>query len=495
MRAFPFVAVLLLAVSFSYAENYTKEYLIGGWMKVNRTVSVSESAACGVSGVTGACSATGATAPVDLGTRAGYLTEVTMDIGNSGTLEREGVLLTESLAYVPDGVRMEFLPKPDSMDGRSASWALGSLKPGGSAVISYSFNAGTDPGDIGRIPEPELSSAPVNAVLSAPAKAVVGQKVALFLRTDSGQPIPGATVKVSFPDGSRQYLTTNGRGAASFVASGEGAYSYSVEDYRVAKLSGTAAEPEELPPAAASAIPDSGLAGAVTGLLPALAAIFAFAVLALVAYNFLSSKKEEEYVPATQPSSQTLNQSSLYSQNYSFGPKQEAAAQSHVDEVARQLLESRRKQMESESGPRPDAVQEPQSPAQWTESATTEDEADVRLVELEHQARSEGESASQEKEIEKAIAELEAIRQKLKERKETMESVSGPAEEPEEEAGEGAGEEEEAAEPDEPQGPSAPAPAKSAKAKPAPAQEKKAPSRVMPPKKKLKLGTHGIKRK
>jgi len=486
MKQFAFVAALLLLLSMPFAENYTSQSTYNGWLRITRNIEVATQDRCTY--ITGTCSATGAKLPDGLGGFSGISTSVVLTAQNIGPVDRNGVEIAESLLHVPIGASLTFNPLPSSNDGRQASWAIGSLAHGESKSVYYAYSARSDEGDIQNIPAVQVKAAPAGVVLSAPSRIEVGSKVQLSLVSDVGAPVPDTVVQISYPDGSSQYVKTNSEGKASFTAAKDGFYTYSVAGFNLLKLSSTEAQPKPETPAlaASTAAGGSEIASSIFGLLPILGAIFVIAVIMLIAYNFLTSKKEEEYSQAPSNLSSQMAAASTaqdggatYSQKFTFGGSPNREEKQTVD-VTRDLVGSRKKAMADADLP----VQHTERVAYGEKAdAETTVEAGAEMTTLESQARTGGESAAHEEEIEKAIFELEAIRQKLRERKQQMESLGDNISTPSEETVD-SGEPEAAEEPEV---------RKAASKRPA---EKKAPQRVLPPSgKKLKFTTHGVKRR
>jgi hypothetical protein len=473
MKQIAFVVGMLLLFGAAFSENYTSQSTHEGWMKITRSVQVSEQGRCTY--VTGTCSATGAKLPDGFGGFSGSSTTITLTAQNIGPVARNGVELMESLAHVPVGASLTFNPLPSANSGMQASWAIGSLAPGESKSVYYAYSARSDQGDIENIPAVQLKAAPAGVVLSAPVRAEVGSRVSLALLSDTGAPVPDTVVQIQYPDGSSQAVRTNSEGKVSFTAGKEGFYTYSVGGFNLLKLASTEAQPAPEVPAAAASTAAAGqeIASSIFGLLPILAAIFAVAVIMLLIYNFLTSKKEEgEDYP--QPSSSSSYQPSAadsgasYTQRFTFGSSSQPE-QRQTQDATRDLVGSRKKAMEA-------SAPASQPDADYGESARADEDSERQIAALEAQARKEGETSQHEEEIEKAIYELEAIRQKLRERKQQMESLEESQSQPE-----------------------SPEEGEPHYRKPEPrraAPEKRAPQRVLPPKgKKLKFTTHGVKRR
>ncbi len=576
MNKFSFIICIAILASASFAENYTQSYVADDWLKVTRLVSIGEGSGC--TSVTDACSATGALLPQLLAGNAGTSTAVLLTFENVGSVDRKEVQLTESTTYVPNGAQTVFDPLPAYNDGRAAAWAVGDMKKGDKFSVGYVYSAKADQADVDRIRKIAVKTSTENVVISAPQSVKVGEIVSVNARKESGSPVSGATITVTSPDGVSQYAKTDSGGTATFTASKEGFYTYSIGGYALVKLASTnAAIPVEVPAMAAAAVAtDGGILSSISGLLPALAAIFVIAVVALIAHNFFTSKKEDEYYypqPPAQPSAPQAQQpapqppeisasgasyqagstgtGAVYRQQYSFGPKgtdekhyaSQPSAQATVKtasaspvqatQVARQAQASQaaaqpqRPQPSAQAYSRPQAGTQPQSyPSSGTqagraksgmppvivrpsemnqgyannmESATRDDDVEKELAALERQAREEGETTNSEQEIENAIAELEAIRQKLRERKDQMGTIASKmASRDEDEGSEGeledkrqrrseddseSGENDDGSDTGQPE-------KKGSYSKKAPA------ARVLPPKgRKLKLATHGVRRK
>lgn len=454
MRIFSFVMCMLLASSALSAANYTAQYTAGGWLQVIRTIVQTDSPCFG-SGVSNACMNDGAVYPPNA--QYGFSTNVTLRVQNLGQIERDNISIGEDLSFVPPGAALYFSPAPASNDGRQAFWEIGSLQPNQSRSVGYAFSATLTQGLMQRIPEVSVVSQPVFVSLSAPGASTVGDTLAIMLRTSSGKPVSGAVVYVVSPDGSRHPLLTGRDGVATFTASTLGRYTYSVDGYQLeAPVSTNAGLPAS--PVAAAAVGDSGLLfSSLAGMLPVLAAIFAIAVFVLIIYNFFASRREDDddsYVqpqpgtPAAQSAMPASSAQPVYTQSFSFSPVSQH--DNSMRQTTRGILESRRQLKQSgqqaaqgsrvlEASAR-QRVEEPQesepdddgqASGEWQQAgeqteaqdgAPSEHGLDSQIARLEAKAREEGETASEEEEIERTIAELEAIREKLRSRK-----IAGPA--------------------------------------------------------------------
>ena len=508
MNKFSFVLAIVLLLAAASAENYTQTYVADGWLKVTRFITSDTGSSC--TSVTDSCAATGALLPELLGKQSGPSTAVILTLENIGS-ERNDIQFTESLAEVPDGAAMAFEPQPAYSDGRSATWTFPSMKTGDEATLKYEYAAKAGASDVAKIPEAEVKTQSSDITLEAPSSVKIGERVFISAKTSDGQPLAGAIVTITYPDGTSQQAKTDGAGTAAFTAGKTGFYTYSIEGYTLSKLASTEAVQPELPPAAAAAVSsDNGRLSALSGALPILAGIFVIAVVALIVHNFFTSRKEDEYGAAPEPPMQLHEQGAApqqpaqapsvigttYSQQYTFGAQKSVMAAS----ASRQMPAPAAPQPQAASARAPESRQQGASTGmppvivapntmnrasaapRYSETASSDDDVERELAALERQASKEGEGASREEEIENAISELEAIRQKLRERKEQMDTLGrrmgekgGKDESEDDEDADDVSEEE-----DEP---------KAAK-KPAPSR------RVLPPKgKKLKFATHGVRRK
>jgi|GEM_PF-975804 len=435
--AFAFGIVFLLVAQF--AASYDGTSVVGGWMKVTRHVSVEESSGC--TSMTGACSATGAILPASIGSPGGF-TSVTLAFENVGLTDRKNVAVTEGLMHVPEGAVIAYEPLPTSTDGRSATWAIGTLAQNERKAVRYNYTAKTDEKEVAGIPDVEASSAVPGVFISAPSSAKAGERIAIVAKGEANQPLSGAKITINGPDGSNQYARTDAQGSAAFVADKDGFYTYSIDGYSLAKLASTEVSKPAVPLAAAAAVPDNGIFSSLAGLLPTLAAIFVVAMVALVAYNFFAAKQEEEpYYPpqgAQQPQrpmprppealgsnagtrTESAGSPITYSQQYSFGTpaKKEAAPEAKAIDT-RKLVESRMGDAGISS-----PAQEEEKLSEYPNHTHSDDEVERELAALEKQAREEGEIADvgDDYELDKAISELEAIREKLREKKGQMDSI------------------------------------------------------------------------
>jgi len=507
MNKFSFVLGIVLLLAAASAENYTQTYVADGWLKVTRFIISEEGSKC--TSVTDSCSATGALLPALLGKQSGPSTAVILTLENIGS-ERNDIQFAESLAEVPNGAAMAFEPQPAYSDGRSATWTFASMKTGDEATLKYEYAAKAGASDVAKIPEAEVKTQSSDITLDAPSSVKIGERVFISAKTSDGQPLAGAIVTITYPDGTSQQAKTDEAGTAAFTAGKTGFYTYSIEGYTLSKLASTEAVQPELPPAAAAAVStNNGMLSALSGALPILAGIFVIAVVALIVHNFFTSKKEDEYGAAPEPPMQLHEQGAApqqpaqapsvigtkYSQQYTFGAQKSAMASSSRPMPAPAALQPQAASARApESRPQgastimppvivaPNTMNRASAAPRYSETASSDDDVERELAALERQASKEGEGATREEEIENAISELEAIRQKLRERKEQMDTLGrrmggkgGKDGSEDDEDADDVSEEE-----DEPK-----------------AAKKAAPSkRVLPPKgKKLKFATHGVRRK
>ena len=475
-----FVSMLLLA-SMPFAESYSKKYVSDGWLEVTRTLEVGKAGGCQLSqiGVSDACTNSGAK---QAGSAGSVSTVVTLSLKNAGSIDRNYVNIGESLSYVPAGAAISFSPSPSQFDGRQAVWEITALSRGETKNVTYEFGATVSEAAVGRIPDAAAIAAPSTVMLFAPSKVPLNSTLTISLKSLEGRPIAGAKIVVDYPDGSRQAVRTDNSGTISLMATREGSYTYSAEGYKLYQLVSTIAydksAAEEKVPATAASAADAGILPGIIGALPVLAGIFAAAVVALIAYNFLSARREEEDVSGPAPQlaeQQAKNESGVnYSQKFSFGTGNER--EKSIDDTTRSMVESRKKRMQ-ENEPAPPVEHEeapveaknderagetsaPQSDS--TDSYSSErtvmnGDMDGELADLERNARIAGEVAEQEKEVENMLTQLEDIRNKLR-------------------AGRGSNSEEETDEPRQPKPPAraaAPAGKSAASASKAAAQAKK----------------------
>ncbi|MEM4348724.1 MAG: hypothetical protein QXN37_04110 [Candidatus Anstonellaceae archaeon] len=383
MKKFTLALLSFLLLSLVAASNYSAQYVVDGWFKVNRTLTIEENTNPCFRGPVNVCAILGGYgspfAPLQ------NKVSVSITVQNIGSITRTNVVFGESISYVPDGVKIQFLQEPESSEGKIVYWKLPRLAPGESKTFSYQFEAER----IGEyFPAFKVVAEPVLISLSAPSIVSAGQIVNIAVRSSLDEPVAGATVFVELADGTKRAVKTNSQGIASFVAESSGFYTYSVEGFRLKQPVSTKVVLQEeslAPPAAAAVLGDKEVLPALAGIFPIVAAIFAIAVIALVLYNFVVSQKDDQQQGEQK---QETAQAPLYTQQFSFGKEED------IQEATRNILESRKKQLEEKSALQP---------------KTGEAQGEV------FEAKEE-ELAQTKEEIDKAIAELEAIRQKLHEK-------------------------------------------------------------------------------
>ncbi|MCX8197231.1 MAG: hypothetical protein N3G80_02865 [Candidatus Micrarchaeota archaeon] len=390
-----------LLVSALFAQNYSAQYAVEDWFKISRTITQEQGSLCISNGISNACMNSGAIAPPALSSPR---TKVTLVVENVGSITRTNITIGENILYIPPGAKVEFSPSPSASDGKTVYWSIPQLAPGQSKKYSYEFDAALSESDTKRLSPLLVVAEPVLVYLSAPSSLQVGSRIDLVLKTIHGEPVAGAAIAVEFADGSRQLVKTNSQGIASFDAKKAGFYTYTVEGYKLAQPISTSVflkEEQKVPPSAAASVADKGLISALSGIFPVFAAIFAIAIIALILYNFIvSSKNAEEALPPAE----------------SDKPKQPQQApqlkEEEIKQVTRDIIESRKRQLEEKKH------QEEPKPM-----PLAPEEGEVfRDVEQELQ--------NTHQEIDKAISELEALRQKLrhklKEQKEKAEKKPHP---------------------------------------------------------------------
>lgn len=417
------------------AESYSKTYVSDGWLQVTRTIEVGKAGDCPLAqaGISDACTNSGAK---QAGSAGSVSTQVTLSLKNIGSIDRTYVNIGESLSYVPTGAAISFSPSPSQFDGRQAVWEIPRLNRGDTRSVTYEFGASVSEAAVGRIPDAAAIAAPSTVVLFAPSRVPLNSTLTLSLKSREGLPIAGAKILVDYPDGSRQTVRTDSTGTVSLVATHTGSYTYSAEGYKLDQLVSTVAydknaTEDKIPSTAASAA-DTGILPGIIGALPILAGIFAAAVVALIAYNFLAARREEddttEPAPLLSEQQAKTESGTSYTQKFTFGT--EAEHEKNLDDVTRGMVESRKKRMQ-ESEPAP-PIEHEEADAEIEEAARNEEkvfsaqemgesertiangEMDDELAELERNARIAGEVAQQEKEVENMLAQLESIRNKLR---------------------------------------------------------------------------------
>ena len=414
MRAFVFVTIILIAASAVFAETITSQYVAGDWLSVTRTVtSTADDDICLDShGITDACAAGGAIQP-NYGTTS-TKTQVTLSVENVGPVDRTGVDLTEDLSYVPAGAKTTFSPLPSSSDGRSATWTMGTLAKGAIQQFTYEISARVPPATLSAIPDVAVAADPAVVSLEAPYTIKSGEKVSAVVKSAAGKPLSNTIVIVTYPDGIKHPLRSDIYGMIKFTAADEGTYKYSLEGYSLSEEASTEAEPvQQIPSAPVAAAVDTGLASSIMGVLPILAAIFAIAVIALILYNFFTSRRadEDEYLPSNAPAQPGM----AYTQKFTFG--QDAKDDRKLRERTHDILESRKKHLaETAAAAGSTGEEEGTAVDESAESTATDEDMASILSELEHKARNTGEVAHEEEseEVERTISELEAIREKLR---------------------------------------------------------------------------------
>ena len=419
-----FAVVMLLAASVAFADTASQQYTAGDWLKVTRTIENAGEPLCLDShGITDACAAQGSIQPNE-GTAGASTTKVTLSAENIGSIERRGVDITEDISYVPAGAQINFDPAPTTSTGRTVTWSVDSFPAGSTETITYTITARLSPLSLSALPDIGVSAEPALLSLSAPDSVNAGERATVSVQGANGNPIPNAIVVVTYPDGIKHPIRTDATGTAKFTAKDQGTYTYSIDGYGTTSAVSTEAAPlQQVPTAPVAAAQDTGLATTIMGVLPIIAALFAIAVIGLILYNFITSRREDEdYMPETPAAGSAGTPSSTagmtYSQNFSFGSAASPEDRKMQDQT-RDIIESRKRKMAAETAPAEEnevaeAEDEEATEETATEKTATDEDMASILSELEHKARMTGEVAEEQEEVERTIAELESIREKLR---------------------------------------------------------------------------------
>ncbi|MEM2137468.1 MAG: hypothetical protein QW568_00070 [Candidatus Anstonellaceae archaeon] len=459
------LSLLLLLSALPLAFSSVSSYTIANWLSVSMDVQYLQVAGCAGS-VTGACGSTGAILP---SSGPSGTTTVTLSLKNTGPADRKGVEISQDLSFVPQGSKISYEPAPSSSQGQVV-WKLGSMKKGGSAKLSYSFNAKIAAES--QIPQISAKSLPPQATITAPQLAKPGEKLEIYAKSPSGSPLAEVGITITFPDGTSKKATTDSNGKTSIVASKEGFYTYSIDGYALSRLSSTEVKkPQEAVPVAAASA--AGLPAKVVSFLsslaPLLAAIFVTAVVVFILYGFITQKKEPGHAPlqeepssfpassnATSQQTQQLPHSPLIQPTFS------TSRESALPLDTRRLVELRKNQMwQSEKTYQnhsysqeqhtektvqheekqhtalahppaektelhtvlPNLVYREGKQAQPTEKTSLHMESEPHAIALQSLSSQDVESTLDESELEKTVRQLEEIRQKLQERKAQMEAM------------------------------------------------------------------------
>lgn len=233
---------------------------------------------------------------------------MTIRILNTGDEEKNDVILTEDLAYIPANAMIEFDPQPAS-NGRSVDWRIARLAPKDFIDVSYVIDALVSKSAILDLPAPKISYDVTKAMLIAPNSVDVGEKIELTLLDERGKmPLSDVVITVTNPQSTKIKVKTDNYGKAVFVATQKGAYRFASDDYQLIRSDTTysvsAKEQGDTDPQTkrdedrGSDFDALAAAGSIFALWPiAAAGLIAIAVLVLI-FNFFNSPVEEEDIPA-----------------------------------------------------------------------------------------------------------------------------------------------------------------------------------------------------
>jgi len=245
--------------------------------------------------------------------RTRYSSTIMLIVANPGPTDRQNVVISEDLTYLPSYIRLSISGNPDS-DGRTARWTLPSLPAGRSIAYSISLSAFVSDGAVTSADPPQVTSDRLPAQLTVPSLVDLNQNAVIVLRSNTGSPLADARIDVIGPDSHSISLSTDPSGRAFFTATQTGFYSYEVLDYRVAFRPTTEVRPAPVPvPSTTGAVVASpsnttsaGFSSPtieISGLWPVVGALLMIGIVAFGLYVYLNRPADEE--PSTPPAPAT----------------------------------------------------------------------------------------------------------------------------------------------------------------------------------------------
>ncbi len=252
-----------------------------------------------------------------------YSSIVLLTIKNTGAFERKSIYITQDFSGILSGdaksaKKTKWDPTPSSLEWGKASHSYANLLPGEEIAISFEVSGKLTKEEFSGIPAPQINADSASAVITAPNETEVGQKVVVYLKTQSGIPIPNAEVSIISPGGKLQRIKTSKQGSIDYIAKEEGTYIYRAPGLKLIRDAQTKANPiivslvtSEIAPKKA----EEGIfmlfnlgdfAGIIAGLVLVSVALLAVAV-------FLSLREKGEEPQTAQPYSQEGRERGIYS--------------------------------------------------------------------------------------------------------------------------------------------------------------------------------------
>jgi len=104
------------------------------------------------------------------------ISTITLTITNNGMTPVNGVVLAEDISWMPAGRQLTFSTQPDSLDGRTATWSIGTLDAGKSATLSYKVPGLIGPESLSKLTEPRATFSKTAATLRRPIPQSRGRR-------------------------------------------------------------------------------------------------------------------------------------------------------------------------------------------------------------------------------------------------------------------------------------------------------------------------------
>lgn len=370
---------------------------------------------------------------------------IQITVKNIGAVEKRSITLTDGLSYVPSGLKVLFSKSP-ALDGQIATWNIGTLAPSQEYTVSINASGAISEEIFKLLASPQISYTPIDASLSAPASAKVGESVRLSLLSE-GKPLANATILVTGPGNERFSLQADSAGQAAYIAGSSGFYTYSSDDANIAIVS-TEIKPaiDVQAPAAGALLPKEN--AQPFDLLPFALGLAMLAAIAIALFTLFGSRAPQDdsafppspdSAPGSPPSSPQFEriEEAVAEQGSHVRPKpsssmpeggnstlpmheekrmqelltKEASVQ-HAKESTKSIYEKRKIELAQKQA---ELLRRAQAQKKTAAKEAPSAKKRNHLMSAAYAAGStRGESAVEDNSIEKTIAELEKIRSKLK---------------------------------------------------------------------------------
>ncbi|MFH1306897.1 MAG: hypothetical protein ABIH83_04565 [Candidatus Micrarchaeota archaeon] len=383
-----------------------------------------------------------------------YESIITIKIKNLAKEAKTDFVIQEDLTYLPQDVKPSYNIQPKIEDAFSALWKKNILEAGEEYEIIMRLPGMVSADEMKSLPIPGIEYNMPKAVLQAPEFTEKDGNIMLELADSYGNGISNAFIRIGYPDGESKLVATDREGKVGIIAEQIGFYTFSVPDYDVGGVEKTQTVKEiiEFNGEKEEEVEEKEEGGDVLGplasILPILLGLAIALVIAFSIYRYFSSPVDEEEkplppAPATKPATKDADER-VEEIEYMQGEQpiapplmpdmaeireEEGQASEDVSAISQDMIARRREKREEEVL----EMAEEEERAESGEEVSGKEEAG----EMEWEGKEEEMPQPEIKEeqidddaIKKTIAELEQLREQLKEgKKDEIEELQEEAQE------------------------------------------------------------------